>query len=234
MNVNGPGFGYPGGNDPRANAPGPPQAFPGPPAGGWPPGPPGAGRPAGIRPEIARAALAAAAGAVAAIILWFLAHGWSLLFDALLGVWVGSSAVSGWKSGTTAERVEVLFNLPKLPSPLPAVIGALACLPLAVGLLSMAVTDLHHSSRADVCSALSAYQAASDNTSVSDSAWFAALSKVGNAAADYAGPDQAAVIGSGRAALQLANGSGNSDFVMTSVGQADDALAPVMEFCNGN
>lgn len=116
--------------------------------------------------------------------------------------------------------------LPKLPAPLPVVTGALACLPFAVGLLSLAVTELHHSSRADVCSALSAYQAASDSNSVSDSAWFAALTKAGNTAADYAGPGQAPVVASGKAALQLANGSGNSDVVITSAGQADEALAP--------
>jgi len=196
--------------------------------------PPGGARAVGERPEVARAVLAAGAAAVAAVVLWFLAHGWSLVFDLLLGVWVGSTGVSGWKVGTVAQRVDALFRLPKLASPLPAIIGALACVPFVVGLLSVVVTELHHSSRADVCSALSAYQAASENDSVSDDAWFAALRNVGNTAADYSGFDQDAVVASGKSALQLANGSGDSGIVMTSVGQADDALAPVMEFCNGN
>lgn len=152
----------------------------------------------------------------------------------LLGVWVGSTGVRGWKAGTVAQRVDALFKLPTLPSPLPVLIGGLACLPFAVGLLAMAVTELHHSSRADVCSALSAYQAASENDSVSDDAWFAALRKVGTTAADYSGFDQDSIVASGKSALQLANGSGDSYVVMTSVGQANDALAPVMEFCNGN
>lgn len=188
----------------------------------------------GGQPEVARAVLAAGAAVVAAVVLWFLAHGWSLVFDLLLGVWVGSTGVSGWKAGTVAQRVAALFRLPKLPAPLPVVIGALSCLPFAVGLLSVAVTELHHSSRADVCSALSAYQAASANDSVSDDAWFAALRNVGNTAADYSGFDQDSVVASGKAALRLANGSGDSYVVMTSVGQADAALGPVMEFCNGN
>lgn len=241
MTVNGPDYGIRG-----SGSPAPPPwhqvtpASPHWPEGTQPPlGPPvtpPSTQPITNRPEFRRVALAAAAGAVAALILWFLVHDWSLLFDAVIGVWVGSTAVSGWKvaGGTAADRVEALWKIPQLPKPLPLVVAGLACVPFVVGLLSLTVTELHHSSRGDVCSALSAYQAASSNESESDDAWFAALDKVGNTAADYAGPDQAAVNASGKTALQLANGNGQSDFVMTSVGQADAALGPVMELCDGD
>jgi len=148
-------------------------SFPATSPSGWPTVPAGAAQPFGGRPEISRAVLATVTATVAAIVLRFLVHKWSLLIDVLLGVWTGSTAVSGCKVGTTARRADALFKIPQLPPPLPIVLSALACVPFAIGLLSLTITDVHRGSAADACSSLSAYETASADNSVSGDAWFA-------------------------------------------------------------
>jgi hypothetical protein len=195
--------------------------------------PPSVGEPvvlAGIgTPQLIATALGLS---VVVVVLWWLIGKFTLVV-ALAVAGLGVFAAAAIADETPGKSLTQRMNK--------RLVG-LGSVPLLAALVCAVVAGLHHTTSEQLCTAYDDYvtvtAAASGDWSpfgADDSEWFDALEHVGKVAVDYrGGVETEAIRDSGKAVLDVADGTGESgDYITANVYEAAGALYPIDEFCYG-
>ncbi len=193
--------------------------------------PPSVGEPVGLAGIGTPQLIATAFGlSVVVVVLWWLIGKLTLLVAlavAGLSVFAAATAADETPGTSLAQRMNKRL------------VG-LGSVPLVAALLCAVVAGFHHTTGEQLCTAYDDYltvtAAATGDWSpfgADDSEWFDALEHVGKVAVDYrGGVETEAIRDSGKAVLDVADGTGESGaYITANVYEADSALYPIRDFC---